>query len=244
MVDARPYRHARTRRNSRPGQASRVFYVIRQTFGWVVVVVMVTLIAILVVVPRILGAEPYTVLTGSMSPSMPPGTIVVVRPVDFDSIRQGDVVTYQIASGQPAVVTHRVVGIDVTDDGVRLRTQGDANNAEDATPVRPEQVRGVVQYWVPLVGYVATAASGADRAIMARIVGGVLVAYAVAMLVSALVRRGRRRRRTEATARGRRAAGVLDSPEKGAPESVFSGEDSSDAHESISVSTEKSPANT
>ncbi len=71
-------------------------------------------IAVAVVVPRLAGARPYVVLTGSMRPGMPPGTLVVVRPVDPRSIGVGDVITYQVASGEPDVVTHRVVaqGLD------------------------------------------------------------------------------------------------------------------------------------
>ena len=51
------------------------------------------------VVPRLAGATPYVVLTGSMQPKMPPGTLVVARPVDPMSIAPGDVVTYQIQLG-------------------------------------------------------------------------------------------------------------------------------------------------
>ena len=63
-----------------------------------------------------------------MVPQMPPGTIVVDRPEPFASIRVGDVLTYQIASGEPAVVTHRVIAINVESDGSQTLTmKGDAN---------------------------------------------------------------------------------------------------------------------
>lgn len=114
--------------------------------------------AALVVVPRLTGSVPLTVLTGSMTPTYPPGTVVVVRPTPFDEIRVGDPVTYQVRSGDPTVVTHRVVSMAFAADGSRrLVTQGDANGAPDREPVRAVQVRGTVWYSVPYVGYVATA---------------------------------------------------------------------------------------
>ncbi len=64
--------------------------------------------------PRLGGATPYTVLTSSMEPEYPPGTLVVVRPVPIEEIGIGDVITYQLESGEPTVVTHRVVGLSTT----------------------------------------------------------------------------------------------------------------------------------
>ena len=84
--------------------------------GWRVAVIgvltlMVGALAAAVVVPRLAGATPFTVLTSSMRPHYPPGTLVVVRPVDTDLLRVGDVVTYQLHSGERDVVTHRIVAV-------------------------------------------------------------------------------------------------------------------------------------
>ena len=42
-------------------------------------------------------------------PASAPGSVVVVRPVDPADIGVGSVITYQLESGEPEVVTHRVV---------------------------------------------------------------------------------------------------------------------------------------
>src|SRR5262245_44790512 len=105
-------------------------------FGWAVANWLVTLTACLamalsVLVPHLTGALPCTVETGSMTPTMPPGTLLLVRPVDPAQIATGTVITYQrIGSGVPEFVTHRVVtkGFDVTGHVV-FRTRGDANDA-------------------------------------------------------------------------------------------------------------------
>ncbi|WP_213816917.1 signal peptidase I [Glaciihabitans sp. dw_435] len=194
MAMAGPMRHTRTLRYSRPGRVLPVVGRIGNVIAWIVASVTILLIVALVLVPRITGATPYTVLTGSMTPVMPPGTMVVVRPVDFGSIRVGDVVTYQIESGQPAVVTHRVVAINISSQNTTLTTRGDANPVADAKPVMEAQVRGTVWYWVPMVGYLTSMASGGDRQVLAQIAGGALIAYALFVLIAA-IRTSRREKR-------------------------------------------------
>lgn len=165
-----------------------------QVLAWLVILGVVGVLAVAVAVPRIAGATPYTVLTGSMEPSYPPGTLVVVKPVEFDQIGIGDVVTYQIESGKPAVATHRVVGEANRFDGTRvLITQGDANGDPDPQPVTAVQVRGELWYSVPYLGHVNTALSGSQRQLAVWVVAGLLVGYAAFMFVGSV--RDRRRGR-------------------------------------------------
>ena len=162
--------------------------------AWMVMAAVALVLAVSVVVPRLAGATPYTVLTGSMEPTMPPGTLVVVKPVDADSIGIGSVITYQLESGKPAVVTHRVVsqGVDGTGEFV-FRTKGDANDAVDAGPVRPVQVRGEVWYSVPYLGKLNGLVGPRVRSIVTVALAGGLILYAVAMFAGGF--RDRRDRR-------------------------------------------------
>lgn len=138
-----------------------VVFVERALAAAVVAVAGVALVAA-VLVPRLAGATPYTVLTGSMAPAYPAGTLVVVRP--SDSIALGDVVTYQLRSGEPEVVTHRVVGVGTSVDGERrYTTKGDANPVADPDLVRDVQVRGEVWYRVPYLGHVSALFTGQQR---------------------------------------------------------------------------------
>jgi signal peptidase len=158
-----------------------------------VVIVLVALV--MIVVPLAIHATPFTVLTGSMRPTMPPGTLAVTRTVDTDSIEIGDVVTYQLHSNQPEVVTHRVVGVGFTGEGERLFvTRGDANNVDD-DPVRAVQVRGVVAYHVPYLGYVNTWVGINRPGWLLKAVAGVLILYGL-VLVGAGARDRLRRRHT------------------------------------------------
>ncbi|WP_235737294.1 S26 family signal peptidase [Nocardioides alcanivorans] len=97
-------------------------------WSWVVATTAVLVVA--VVVPRLAGATPYTVVTGSMRPGLPPGTLAVVRPTPVEEIGIGDVITYQLESGKETVVTHRVVAVGLDATGTRCC-------ARRVTPTRP-----------------------------------------------------------------------------------------------------------
>lgn len=128
--------------------------------GAMVVGVVLVGAAALFVIPRILGGDGLTVLTGSMEPALRPGDVVALRgiaPQDVcEDIAIGDIVTYHRAPDDPELITHRVIAKTVGsyDDGTscRLILQGDANSAPDE-PVSPEQVRGVFIYGIPAVGW-------------------------------------------------------------------------------------------
>ena len=152
-------------------------------------------LAAAVLVPRLAGATPYTVLTGSMSPAYPVGTMVVVRSVDAGDIGIGSVITYQLASGKPGVATHRVVAIARNPDGrVRFQTRGDANNGPDPKWVRPEQVRGKVWYAVPGLGNLSSFLTGEQRQWGVQAVAVLLIGYALVTFVGAIRRRRGTRR--------------------------------------------------
>lgn len=159
----------------------------------------VLLAGLVIVVPALAGATPMTILTGSMEPHLPPGTLVVVKPTPVADIRLGDVVTYQIRSGDPAVVSHRVVAINaLSDGGTTFITKGDNNDSADEAPVTAPQVRGVVWYSVPWIGYVNSAVNGENRSWIMPALAIALLGYAGSMLLGGLLglaRKGRSRER-------------------------------------------------
>ncbi len=167
----------------------------RRAGEWMLLAVVAVGLLAAVVVPRLAGGECFAVLTGSMRPAMPPGTLVVVRPVDVDDIGLGSVITYQPRPNDPAVVTHRVVGQGFDAAGQpTFTTRGDANDANDPQPVRAEQVVGKRWYFVPYLGYVTALLTGAQRAAAVRIAVVGLLGYASLMFAGSLHDRVRRPR--------------------------------------------------
>lgn len=122
---------------------------------WTALLLVVIAAVAVAVVPAVTGSHALTVLSGSMRPALPVGSVVVTRPTSAEEIRPGDVVTYTDRAPDSAdtrVVTHRVV--DVQDDpaGVSFATKGDANDDIDADRVAAADVIGVQWYSVPWVG--------------------------------------------------------------------------------------------
>jgi signal peptidase len=86
----------------------------------------------LAVGPRVLGYQTSTMLTGSMSPLINPGDIVVTQPVPVADIKAGDIITYHIPVEDQRVETHRVTEITAKPDGTFVvQTKSDANNGVD-----------------------------------------------------------------------------------------------------------------
>lgn len=161
----------------------------------VVLVATLLLATVAVIVPALTGAQSYTVLTRSMEPGLPPGTYLVVKPVSVDDLQAGDVITYQLESGKPEVVTHRIISVSVSSDGERrFITQGDANAVADPDPVRPVQIRGALWYAVPFVGWLTGLRSDSASSMWIPAVAGLIFLYAAVMFGSWVNERLRRPR--------------------------------------------------
>ncbi len=168
--------------------------------------------AVVIVIPAIAGATPLTVLTSSMEPGLPPGTLVVVKPIETNEIAMGDVITYQIESGKPGVITHRITGITNSSDGSRTFTlQGDNNDVADDLQVIPIQVVGKLWYSVPWIGNVSNYVNGDGRSWLVPVVAIALFIYAGFMIMSGIVSSARKRKQARASARAERELASDDS---------------------------------
>lgn len=177
----------------RPGRVARIARTIGTAITAGLLILVCGLLVVTVVVPIATGSNTYTVLTRSMEPGLPPGTLLVVRPAGTGGLHVGDVVTYQLESGKPDVVTHRIVRVEASSDGsTRYITRGDANAVADAAPVRAEQVRGRVWYAVPGVGWLAIVRNSASLQPWLIGIGALLILYSLLSIVS-WVRNARRR---------------------------------------------------
>ncbi|WP_050637368.1 signal peptidase I [Candidatus Stoquefichus sp. SB1] len=92
----------------------------------------------------ILGYNYKTVLTGSMEPVIPVGSIVITK--EQSSYEMEDIISFQ---EEGSVITHRIISIDRE----RYITKGDANNVADTEEVQQKQILGKVILTIPLLGY-------------------------------------------------------------------------------------------
>ena len=116
----------------------------------------VVVLAVLLVGARIAGLRVFTVLSGSMEPVYHVGSLIYVKDVDYTELEPGDVITFML--DESTVATHRITEVvpDEEDSSVlRLRTKGDANDADDGSLVHYKNVIGTPVFTIPYLGYVA-----------------------------------------------------------------------------------------
>lgn len=112
--------------------------------------------AFFLLAPRLTDLKFLTVIGGSMSPAIPLGAVLAVKPVDAAEIQVGDIIAYN--SSDPARstlrVVHRVVDIETDANGsLNFVTKGDASGSEDIDVTSEANVIGRSWFSIPLLGY-------------------------------------------------------------------------------------------
>ena len=109
----------------------------------------------------VFGHPAMVVLSGSMTPVIRTGDLVVDNPVtvtEASNLHVGQIISFRSAPGSTKIFTHRIVGVTTTTGGaVAYITKGDANNAPDADPRPAKDVVGVFQRAIPRGGYILNA---------------------------------------------------------------------------------------
>ena len=113
-----------------------------------IILVVLLAAAAVILVPMLLGNKEMAVLSGSMEPTIPVGSLVYVKPIEASKLEVGDVCTYYLSDGE-TFVTHRVISIDP--DAQTLVTQGDANEDPDGD-LPFSQVYGRADFHLPYLG--------------------------------------------------------------------------------------------
>jgi len=122
------------------------------------------LISLGLTIPRFTGIQSYVVVSGSMEPAIPVGSLVYAKPVEPKTLQTGDVIVFfnsnaaspSGGAGQDGVspITHRVVENRVEEG--EIITKGDANKANDIQPAEYRNVVGKVLAHIPKLGYLAS----------------------------------------------------------------------------------------
>ena len=137
-----------------------------------VLVVLVMLFAALLVCSRIMGYQVYNVVSGSMEPTYSVGDLLYVKEVDPDYVKVGDPITF-VLNENLVVATHRVIRVDA--ENRRFYTKGDANETADVAPVHFNNLIGIPQFSIPLLGYVSAYIQQPPGSYIAIALGAVLL---------------------------------------------------------------------
>ncbi|MGH7722209.1 MAG: signal peptidase I [Candidatus Dormibacteria bacterium] len=116
------------------------------------------------------------VITGSMVPAIPVGSLVVTQQVAAGSLQVGNVLVFTRATNPSEVIVHRIVQVSTASDGsILVQTKGDANRAPDPGLIK-QSAHGVADralYVVPGLGTVASD----GRSVLLIILSALLMTY-------------------------------------------------------------------
>lgn len=129
---------------------------VKKVAEWVVFVIVAIVVAALLFVdvgPRFLPYQALVVRSGSMSPAIPTGSVVLYHKVEASRLKTGDVIVFT-EPGTTTMVTHRIYAVKNGPTGRYFETKGDANALPDDWKV-PAKGTGWESFWhVPVVGYI------------------------------------------------------------------------------------------
>lgn len=130
-------------------------------------------------IPRIMGGQIYTVISGSMEPEIPVGSLVYVEGAHPENMEAGDVIAFYGGRDANAIITHRVVENRVIMG--EFITKGDANQTNDMNPVDYDNFIGKVEWSLPEVGVIAQILTGREG----KIAAGSMIGLAVILHIIA-----------------------------------------------------------
>jgi signal peptidase len=104
--------------------------------------------------PYLVGGNSFTVMSGSMTPAIRTGDVVVVQRVPARDARVGDVITFRDPEGSHRLITHRVRRLRIAANGtVSFVTKGDNANAVQRWSVTGDGSIGLARVRIPFLGY-------------------------------------------------------------------------------------------
>jgi signal peptidase I len=137
--------------NSAPGRSRRKIQKGSFPAGWII-----TALGCVILIWFSVGVFPFQpslVGSGSMSPVLETGDIVIVAKVNAEKIKVGDIMEFR--KDKETNIIHRVVRINQSGQTGTFTTKGDANNNIDTGEVNPDNVIGKVVFHIPKVGLIS-----------------------------------------------------------------------------------------
>ena len=149
------------------------------------ILVAVILICLPLVLSSVFGGQCFVVVSGSMEPEIPVGSLVYVEGIAPEDVQVEDVIAFYGGHDSNAIITHRVVKNRVVMG--EFITKGDANEKEDMNPIPYSNFLGRVELSVPVVGELAQVLTSTKG----KIVAGTLIGVSVILhLIASILDRG------------------------------------------------------
>lgn len=107
------------------------------------------------IAPQVGGFQFISVLTGSMQPTIKPGSLIMIKEInDPSNLKVDDIITYQSPRLNNTLITHRIMEIKKVNTNIYYATKGDSNSTTDARRITTDDILGKYQrISIPYVGY-------------------------------------------------------------------------------------------
>jgi signal peptidase len=142
------------------GRTQRTFRALRAA-SMSLVLGLATGLAAALLWPVPFGGKALIEMSGSMSPAIETGDVVVITAISPLEARVGDVITFHDPERKSRLLTHRVRTLRVAGDSVEFVTQGDANTTRERWSVAADGTIGRTAYRIPRLGYALNWVTGA-----------------------------------------------------------------------------------
>ncbi len=132
------------------------------------------------------GAKGFAVQSDSMAPRFRRGDVVFVRPVSFEKLARGDIISAEFPGGD-GVFTHRIIEVDP--ENRQVITRGDHTLSEDPEPTDASRIIGKLWFSVPYIGFLSLALQ--NRLILYILLGAAILLILVRIAFSNRKRKSR-----------------------------------------------------
>lgn len=135
---------------ARPGASRRGLRIADRASNVLCGLALALLIALLV--GGLLGYRPLVEYSGSMSPTINPGDLLITRPTPAVGVHPGAIVTFNDPALRDRLITHRVVAVHSSRGRLLFLTRGDANRTPESWSVARGATVAVLWARIPWIG--------------------------------------------------------------------------------------------
>lgn len=104
-------------------------------------------------VPNLFGYKTFSIITGSMEPTLKVNDLIITKNCKEKDINKGDIITYKRGS---SIITHRVDNIQNENGTIYYLTKGDGNYIYDEYKVKYKDIEGKYVKRIPKIGKVVS----------------------------------------------------------------------------------------
>lgn len=140
------------------------------------------------------GWRAFIVLSPSMEPAIPTGSLVITQLISPKSLKVGDVITFIRPDKTREFITHRIAQISQNGDVAIITTKGDNNKAPDNWILAGGGVVGKLQYSIPYLGYLLSLTKTKVGIVIFILIPSFIILYLEFYNISTLLKSGRIRK--------------------------------------------------